>query len=259
MNTSRIEKWYLGLPRITRTYITILFIVTLSSVFKILDPSTLLLDWNLITKKYEIWRIVTNCFYIGPFSLGWFFFISAFTKFSTSLETDPSFSRSPGQYLYFIFIQTVFLSTISILFFWPSGLPFLGNSLLFAIIYYWSKKDMWSHVSIYFVTVKGYQLPFAMLFLHIIMGSSIWIDLIGLISSHIYYLIRDVIPHKGFPNILSITPSIFDTCAKKVDLFYKFLIPDNTRSNYTNNYSRATYIGTTSSGFIGRGVRLGDS
>lgn len=265
------EEWYGSLPRITKVYLTTLFFLTLMTAFNLLDANYMGLNWQLVRKKFEIWRLFTNFLYVGPFSLKWIFFVSVFSQFCSSLERNSIFDSSPGAYLYFVIFQMLSLSLLSIPFFRAHGFPFLAHSLLSAIIYYWSRRDMWSQVSVYFFTVKAYQLPFAILIANLLMGSSIWIDVMGIISGHVYYVLRETLPEKGYPFLLR-TPAILDSIALKLDLllsrFPQFPTRPNVRSTQptwrstqqTSNvdggpYQRPTYHSTGN--FIGRGVRLG--
>lgn len=254
------ERWYSSLPLVTKYFITFVFIATLLISCHILSLDYFIHDWNFIYYKLQIWRILLNIFYIGKFSFSWIFFMSLFIQFSSSLEKNPVFS-SPGSYLYFILIQSVLLSVISLFFFWPSGYPFLSNSLLFAIIYYWSRRETWTQVSIYFFTVKGYQLPFALIFLHIIMGHSLWVDLMGLLSGHLYFFFREILPREGGPNLLQNTPKVFDTLALKLQNL-NFSQGINSVSGIYTNRSNNRINPSDSQGdrrrmFIGRGMRLG--
>lgn len=78
-----------------------------------------------------------------------------------------------------------------------SGLQLLGGSLLFAVLYYWSRRESYTPVSIYFLTVQGHQLPFVLLLLHLLMGRDLWPDAIGLLSGHLYYFFREILPAQG--------------------------------------------------------------
>ncbi|CRG99187.1 DER1-like protein, putative [Plasmodium relictum] len=262
MEISGPEVWYNNLPHVTKYLITLIFLVTLLISCNLLNVIYFILDWNLIYNNYQIWRIFLNFLFVGKFSLAWVFYMSLLSQFSSSLEKNTVFT-SPGSYLYFITIQCIFLSCISILFYWPRGYPFLGNSLLFAIIYYWSRREAWSQVSIYFFTVKGYQLPFALIFLHLIMGQSLWVDIMGLLSGHIYYFFREILPREGGPNILEKTPQIFDKIMLKLQ---EFRLNNGIRSSFSsygysniNNQRNINNSSTNRRVFIGRGVRLNES
>lgn len=254
------ERWYSNLPLITKYFITIIFFVTVLISCNLLNVMYFMLDWNFIYYKMQIWRIFLNIFFVGKFSFSWIFFMSLFVQFSSSLEKNPIFN-SPGSYLYFITIQSILLSVISLLFFWPTGYPFLSNSLLFSMIYYWSRKESWTQVSIYFFTVKGYQLPFALIFLHLIMGQSLWVDLMGLLSGHVYFFFREILPGEGGPNFLQTTPKVFDKLVLKLNDM-DFSQGFNSISGLYPNRSRNTVNPNDTSDdrrrvFIGRGMRLG--
>ena len=69
-----------------------------------------------------------------------------------------------------------------------------GPSVIFAIIYYWSRCEPEARMSIWGFEVKGYQLPFALLFLTLLMGGDIWKDILGLAAGHVYHFLKDVLP-----------------------------------------------------------------
>ncbi|PFH32425.1 Der1ER1 [Besnoitia besnoiti] len=147
----------------------------------------------------------------------WFYSLPPVTRaVSSDLENNAVFVQaSKGAYLYFIVLQSLCLDFISLLFFWPTGLHLLGGSLLFAVLYYWSRRESYTPVSIYFLTVQGHQLPFVLLLLHLLMGKDLWSDAIGLLSGHIYYFFREILPAQGGADLLSDTPKIFDRLVEK--------------------------------------------
>ena len=88
------------------------------------------------------------------------------------------------------------LQLLSLLLAYPTGLPMLGPSLVFAIIYYWSRREPYATLSFFSFNIKGYQFPFALMFFQMLMGGSIWGDLLGLGSGHIYYFLKEVVPQE---------------------------------------------------------------
>ncbi|KAK1445063.1 derlin like protein [Babesia gibsoni] len=259
MDTHGPEAWYAGLPRITRAIITFTFLLTVASTFQMISPASLVLNWDLVRNKYHFHRIFLNCMYAGPFSLKWVLHIYMFSQFSSLLENNIIFANSVGSYLHFILMQMVMVSVISLVFYWPLGYPVLSDALFFAILYYWSKRDMWNPVTIYIFTVKAYQLPFAMLFFNFIMGAPILVNLIGLISGHAYYILREVLPSKGFPSLLSSTPRWLDYLADRLEhlLTFPSLMSSSSYPSSPYAYIPPGRRPQPSTGFIGRGVRLG--
>ncbi|EDO08420.1 Der1-like family protein [Babesia bovis T2Bo] len=250
------EAWYASLPKVTKTIITSMFILTLFTTFKIISLQSIVLDWQIIRKTYGVHRILLACLYAGQFSFRWVIQAYMFSQFSTTLERNPVFSSSVGSYLYFILIEVVLICLISLIFYWPSGFPFLNDALMFSILYYWSKRDMWNSVSIYVFTVKAYQLPYAMLFLNFIMGAPMIINIIGMIAGHIYYLIREVLPTMGYKNYVSKTPHWIDYIAGRLDAMYEYAGLNMGQRPFSGPYNlyRQRPIRIP---FTGRGVRLG--
>jgi Derlin-2/3 len=125
-----------------------------------------------------------------------------FSNFGSKLESHQRFSQGPGDYIYFLVIISALVSLMSLLVAWPRGYPLTGPSIIFAIIYYWSRCEPEARLSIWGFQVKGYQLPFALIFITLLMGGDIWKDLVGLAAGHIYYFMRDIIPLTYNVNVL---------------------------------------------------------
>lgn len=136
------------------------------------------------------------------------------THFGSRLEAHTKFSRSPGDFLYFIFLLTVIVSVVSLLVAWPRGYSLTGPSVIFAMIYYWSRVEPDAPLSVWGFQVKGYQLPFALIFLSLLMGGDIWKDVVGLASGHIYYFLKDVVPMEYRVDTLR-TPRFFSKVVEK--------------------------------------------
>lgn len=116
------EAWFRSLPPLTRFILTVTFVLTLAATFRIFSPATIVLDWNLIlSRKLQLWRLVTDYFFIGPFSFQWLMHSYLLVTFSTKLELNEMFTVSPGAYLSFLFFQIISLDILSLLLYWPTG------------------------------------------------------------------------------------------------------------------------------------------
>ena len=73
-------------------------------------------------------------------------------------------------------------------------LPFLGTSMLFFIIYIWSRKQPQRPVSLWGFGLKGWQLPFALMVIGLLMGGSPVMDIIGLLCGHCFHFLTDIVP-----------------------------------------------------------------
>ena len=80
-------------------------------------------------------------------------------------------------------------------------LPFLfgdffhGASLIFMLLYLWSKHNPNTPVSFFgVINFQAAYLPFAMLVLDMVQGASIKSGAVGIIAGHIYYFLTEVYP-----------------------------------------------------------------
>merc|ERR1719454_1919939 len=159
--------------------------------------------------KLQVWRLLTSVMFFGTFSFQFLFQLYFFSSFSSKLEQNEIMAQ-PGDYLFFLLVQILLLCVLSLVLAWPTGFPFLGTSLVFAIIYYWSRREPYASLNMWSFNIKGYQFPFALLFFQLLIGGNIWMDLLGLASGHIYYFLKEVVPESyGYTFIK--TPAIFNT------------------------------------------------
>jgi Derlin-2/3 len=189
------EQWYKNLPILTRVGLTLFFCITVLVQLEILDPALLFLNWPLVINKLQVWRLLTSVTFFGTFSFQFLFQLYFFSSFSSKLEKNEIFAQ-PGDYLFFLLVQILLLDVVSLVLAWPSGFPALGPSLVFAILYYWSRREPYAQLNFFSFTIKGYQFPFALVFFQLLIGGNIWVDLLGLASGHIYYFIKEVVPQE---------------------------------------------------------------
>lgn len=189
------EQWYKNLPILTRIGLTTIFGVTVLVQLEILNPGLLVLNWPLVVNKLQVWRLLTCVTFFGKFSFQFMFQLYFFSSFSSKLEQNEIFTR-PGDYLFFLLVQILLLCVLSLALAWPTGLPMLGPSLTFAIIYYWSRREPYAMLSFFSFAIKGYQFPFCLIFFQMLIGGSIWGDVLGLAAGHIYYFLAEVVPQE---------------------------------------------------------------
>nr|DAD48888.1 TPA_asm: hypothetical protein HUJ06_018825 [Nelumbo nucifera] len=116
-------------------------------------------------------------------------------RYGVQLERGP-FERRTADFLWMMIFGA--LSAIPLL--WT---PFLGISLVFMLLYVWSREFPNAQINIYgLVTLKAFYLPWTMLALDVIFGSPLMPDLLGIIAGHLYYFITVLHPLSGGKNIL---------------------------------------------------------
>ncbi|VFQ81381.1 unnamed protein product [Cuscuta campestris] len=126
-------------------------------------------------------------------------------------------------------------------YFWS---PFLGVSLVFMLLYVWSREFPNANINIYgLVTLKAFYLPWAMLGLDVIFGSPIMPDLLGIIAGHLYYFLTVLHPLSTGKTLLK-TPKWIHKMVARMRIGYP------TRSN------RAEPERSSGVAFRGRSYRL---
>ncbi|OIT03637.1 derlin-1, partial [Nicotiana attenuata] len=121
-------------------------------------------------------------------------------RYGVQLESGP-FQRRTADFLWMMIFGALTLLALSLIPFFRS--PFLGISLVFMLLYIWSREFPNANINIYgLVTLKAFYLPWAMLGLDVIFGSPIMPDLLGIIAGHLYYFLTVLHPLATGKNFL---------------------------------------------------------
>ncbi|XP_057765218.1 derlin-1 isoform X2 [Salvia miltiorrhiza] len=233
-------EFYQSLPPITKAYGTACLVVTVVCQIGLLSPADIayfsILDW-------QVWRLITNFFFLGKFSINFGIRLLMIARYGVQLENGP-FQRRTADFLWMMLFGALSLLVLSIIPIFSS--PFLGISLVFMLLYLWSREFPNANINLYgLVTLKAFYLPWAMLCLDVIFGSPIVPDLLGIIAGHLYYFLTVLHPLAGGKNILK-TPAFIH---KQV---MKWRIGAPPPSSVAQQQDRATGVA-----FRGRSYRLG--
>ena len=90
-----IEEWYRGIPPVTRAWFTASFIC--SVLFSIGAPMTgyLPLDWDQVTSRFEVWRLLTCFIVFGGLSFNLIITYYMMYNALTHSFTSPSRYQAP--------------------------------------------------------------------------------------------------------------------------------------------------------------------
>jgi Derlin-2/3 len=87
------------------------------------------------------------------------------------------------------------------------GLPFFAGSLVFMLLYLWSRENPNANTSIMgMIKMKAFYLPWGMMALEALMGGSVVPDLLGVVVGHLYYFLTVLHPRAGGARLIS-TPA----------------------------------------------------
>uniref|UniRef100_A0A7N0VFB3 Derlin n=1 Tax=Kalanchoe fedtschenkoi TaxID=63787 RepID=A0A7N0VFB3_KALFE len=173
-------------------------------------------------------------------------------RYGVQLEKGP-FERRTADFLWMMIFGALTLLVLSAIPFLRT--PFLGISLVFMLLYVWSREFPNAQINLYgLVALKAFYFPWAMLALDVIFGSPILPDLLGIVAGHLYYFLTVLYPLSGGKNILK-TPSWVHRIVQR----YRIGYPRPSNAPFAppgSGDSRAPP--STSTAFRGRSYRLTD-
>ncbi len=271
------KELYFSQPPLTRYYLTIVLIMSFLITYmkQVPLPSYLILNYTLIFKQFQIWRLFTNLFIIGQFSMGFLFFCFFFYSNVRTLEIQALKFRRYAEFLMMIFYIIIALNLINIITSYYFGLKenfTLAHQLLYALVYIDSKREPQKNVMIYFFVVKNCYVPYAFLLFSLITGGSIIENVIGIVAGHLYFFFKEIVPIQRGLDILKTPKFVVDLTEKYVIMEENNTSMNNNQQNENNNNTRYGFSGVYNRGnrnnnnnggntgfraFQGRGTTLG--
>lgn len=234
-------EYYQLLPPISKAYGTLCLVFTTAFQFGLYHPAFIALIYQRVFWHFEVWRLVTNFFFLGKFSINFGIRLLMIARYGVQLENGP-FQRRTADFLWMVLFGAFTLLALSAIpFFWS---PFLGVSLVFMLLYVWSREFPNANINIYgLVTLKAFYLPWAMLAMDVIFGSELMPDLLGIVAGHLYYFLTVLHPLAGGRNMLKTPLWVHRLVAR-----WRIGAPVD---------SRAQPNATTGGAFRGRSYRVG--
>ncbi|CAI8619725.1 unnamed protein product [Vicia faba] len=236
-------EYYKSLPPITKTYATTCFLATVALKLGLYSPWLIALLYDQVFYHFQVWRLFTNFFMLGGFSVNFAIRLLMILRYGVQLEKGV-FDRRTADFLWMMISGAFSLLVLSAIpFFWT---PFMAVSLVFMLVYVWSREFPNAQISFYgLVSLKAFYLPWVTLALDVIFGSPIMPDLLGIIAGHLFYFLTVLHPLAGGKNYLK-------TPIHKLVARLRIGAPQVTRGQPVNNVQQESSSGV----FRGRSYRL---
>ena len=248
--------FYFRIPPITRYYLTCVFITaTIATYFKQLQIIIyyIFLDYELVFKNFQIWRLFTNILFVGGFSTSFLFFLIMIYMRFKEVEQNAIVLRVYAKFIMMLFYLLSFLTIINIfsyrIFGFKPGFT-LAQQLLLAFIYIDSKREPQKMINLYFLPIKNALYPYALIVFNIVSGAGIYDNIIGIIAGNIYYFLTDVLPVQKNLNILKTPKFLVDLLEK---YYYSRLTYENVNTGNDNQGGNNGNFGFGNSGVMNRG------
>jgi Derlin-2/3 len=209
-------------PKITKILILSSFSISILVWSGLITTLDIYLNYSLILKRFQIWRILTSFLYFGELNLSLVFNMVVFFRDSKDLEKK-IFHGSCADYLYFLLFCMFFLLFLSTF----TKSVFLSSSLNFAMMYYWGRKSKTTNVE--FMGIFAFPAPYLSIFYLLIMfllGYDYKNLFYGIIVGHVYFFGKEILPRiKGLNGIkLLETPEFIIKLCEFFDLNNDFII-----------------------------------
>eukprot|EP00004_Rigifila_ramosa_P018568 TRINITY_DN4637_c0_g1_i1.p1 TRINITY_DN4637_c0_g1~~TRINITY_DN4637_c0_g1_i1.p1 ORF type:complete len:218 (-),score=67.96 TRINITY_DN4637_c0_g1_i1:25-594(-) len=153
------------------------------------SPYHLYFNLDLILKG-QYWRLLTNFLFFGHFGLDFFFHMYFLVQYSRKLE-ESSYRARPADFVFLLLFGATLLTLAG-----PFvDLVFLGHSLVFMLVYIWARRNQ--HVQMSFLNLFQFTapyLPWVLLLMSVLLGSSPTVDLLGIAVGHVYFYLVDIYP-----------------------------------------------------------------
>lgn len=183
---------------VTRYWFGGALLATCAGNFGFISVMKLIYIWDDIWTNFAIWRLLTPFLFVGKFDFNTLMCLYMLQSFSQRYETEPYNTGAGGGTADYIAMIMFGMVTIMATFplinmLMPVG-PVFTRTLMFHVLYTWSKRHPTASASIWGIQMKAIYLPFAYVALNVLMGGA-YSDLVhGIAVGHFYYFIVDVVP-----------------------------------------------------------------
>ncbi|XP_063220782.1 derlin-2 [Bacillus rossius redtenbacheri] len=198
---------YMQMPVVTRAYTTACVITTLAVQLDLVSPFQLYFNPILIAKQYQLWRLVTTFLFFGTVGFNFLFNMIFTYRYCRMLEEGSFRGRTADFVMMFLFG-----GLLMIIFAFFVNLLFLGQAFTIMLVYVWSRRNPFLRMNFFgLLNFHAPYLPWVLLGFSVLLGNTIWVDLMGMAVGHIYYFIEDVFPNQTGGFKLLRTPQILKT------------------------------------------------
>lgn len=202
---STFQQWFSKIPPITKTLLVTYLASGILIAVGFFPTKLTFMSWSLVLFPRpipQLWRLVTNFTVLGAPSLMYLFRMLWLVSYGGSYESSKFGHNTADAVTMIVFCMA---STILI----DAAVPMLrssfhGPTLVFALLYLWSKQNPTAPVSLFgLIKLQALYLPFAFLAITLLQGASPKSDIMGILVGHLYYFLTDIYPLQGGPHLIT--------------------------------------------------------
>ena len=178
------QRAYLGIPMLTRSWLTAIVLLAGLNQIGILPPEALAIDATATIKGMQLWRPFTAAAFmgaLGPQLLQKCYYLISFGK-----DLERTLGR--GEFARVLVSCTALLSVVCALLGWQ----FVGDGLIMSITVLTCQQNPDAQVNMYGLQIPCAYLPFAQLCMSYFFTQQIpWQDILGAMVGYVEYMVND--------------------------------------------------------------------
>jgi len=207
MAENDIGDWFRGIPIITRWWFVSSIIFPLLGKIGLLHPFYMILDFDMVVYKFQIWRLITSIIYfpLGP-GTGFHYLINLYFLYSYSTRLESGvFDGRPADYLFLLIFNAISLVLLG----FALTLRLLMDAMILSVLYIWCQLNKDTTVSFWFGTqFKAMYLPWVLAAFNMILGQGGLMEIMGIFVGHLYFFLMFKYPQDFGGRSFLTTPSI---------------------------------------------------
>ena len=185
--------WFASLPIVTKTLCVSTLMCSGLVTFGWVNPMQIIFHVPSITHRLELWRLLTPYLFAGKFSFSFLMHLMALYENCMRYERMPFNTGGGGtsaDYVWMLCLSMVVFPILAHV----VGMVIFSESLLFMIMYVWSRREPEGALNIFGFKFQALYLPWIYLAIRLLMGNPIMSPLYGIAIGHLYYFLADVLP-----------------------------------------------------------------
>uniref|UniRef100_A0A0L8GRN5 Derlin n=1 Tax=Octopus bimaculoides TaxID=37653 RepID=A0A0L8GRN5_OCTBM len=169
MASNDIGDWFRSIPRITKFWFVGSIVLPIAARFGLLSPIWLILRYEFVVYKFQIWRLLTSVLYYptsGPQGFHYLLNLYFLYSYSVRLETGTFLGR-PADYVTMLCFNWICLILIGL----TADLLLLMDPMVLSVLYIWCQLNKDTTVTFWFGTrFPAMYLPWVLLGFNLIVG-----------------------------------------------------------------------------------------
>ncbi|CAI9715442.1 Hypothetical predicted protein [Octopus vulgaris] len=199
MASNDIGDWFRSIPRITKFWFVGSIALPLAAKFGLLSPVMLILRYDFVVYKFQIWRLLTSVLY---YPVGFHYLLNLYFLYSYSVRLETgTFLGRPADYIALLCFNWICLIIIGL----TAGLFYLMDPMVLSVLYIWCQLNKDITVTFWFGTrFPAMYLPWVLFGFNLIVGDGGLFELIGILVGHLYFFLKFKYPQDfGGPQLIT--------------------------------------------------------